>query len=77
MAKVKGAIVVNTEGCKGCGLCVASCPTKTIALAKDINSKGFNYCEMIEDNCIACMSCALVCPDVVITVYKQKPEQAG
>jgi 2-oxoglutarate ferredoxin oxidoreductase subunit delta len=26
MAKVRGAVVVEMEGCKGCGLCVEACP---------------------------------------------------
>ena len=28
MAKIKGAIVVDTERCKGCNLCVVACPLK-------------------------------------------------
>ena len=27
MAKIKGAVVVNTERCKGCNLCVVACPS--------------------------------------------------
>ena len=26
MAKIKGAVVVNNERCKGCELCVVACP---------------------------------------------------
>lgn len=43
MAKFKGAIVVNTERCKGCDLCVVACPTETLALSNDANSKGYNF----------------------------------
>ena len=32
MAKVKGAVVVNEERCKGCDLCVVACPTDTLAI---------------------------------------------
>ena len=35
MAKIKGAIVVDTERCKGCNLCVVACPLDVIALNKD------------------------------------------
>lgn len=69
---IKGAIVVDTQKCKGCGLCVEACPTKTIALSKMVNGKGYNFAEMATDGCIGCASCALVCPDAVITVYKVK-----
>ncbi len=75
MAKIKGAIVVNTERCKGCNLCVVACPTHVIALNKEVNSKGYNYAYMKNpDDCIGCASCGWVCPDGCITVYKVKNE---
>ena len=42
MAKIKGAIVVDTERCKGCNLCVVACPLDVIALNKEVNMKGYN-----------------------------------
>lgn len=70
---VKGAIKVNIEQCKGCGVCVANCPTETIALSKNVNNKGYNYAYMANpDKCTGCTNCAVVCPDTVITVYRVK-----
>ena len=40
MAKIKGAIVVDTERCKGCNLCVVACPLDVIALNKEVNMKN-------------------------------------
>lgn len=69
----KGAIVVDKERCKGCGICVANCPTDTIALSHEVNGKGYNFMYMKNpDNCIGCTNCATVCPDSVITVYRVK-----
>ncbi|MFA5444362.1 MAG: 4Fe-4S binding protein [Bacteroidales bacterium] len=69
----KGAIVVDTEKCKGCGVCVVNCPTQTIALSKEVNGKGYPFAYMENpDKCIGCGNCAIVCPDTVITVYKVK-----
>ncbi len=73
MAKIRGTIVVDIERCKGCEVCVVNCPTKTIALAKEVNSKGYHYAyEAVDDTCIGCANCAMVCPDGVITVYKKR-----
>lgn len=73
MAKVRGAIVVDVEKCKGCSLCVVACPTKVIELANEVNGKGYQYSYMANpEACIGCSSCALVCPDSCITVYRAK-----
>lgn len=68
---VRGAIVVDTEKCKGCGVCVVNCPFNVIALSKEVNSKGYNYLKMVDpEKCTGCTNCATVCPDAVITVYR-------
>ena len=75
MAKIKGAIVVDTERCKGCNLGVVACPLDVISLTKEVNVKGYNYArQVLEDTCNGCSSCATVCPDGCISVYKVKVE---
>ena len=70
---VKGTIVVDTEKCKGCNVCVVNCPFGVIALSHEVNSKGYNFLHMVEpDKCTGCASCATVCPDSEITVYRVK-----
>ncbi len=76
MAKIRGTIVVNTERCKGCNLCVVACPVHIITLQKEVNRKGYNYAQLInEEACIGCASCATVCPDGCIEVYKIKMDK--
>lgn len=75
MAKVKGAIVIDIQRCKGCQVCLAACPNSVIRMSVQVNSKGYNYAEPASEDCIGCANCAIVCPDGVITVYKTKVEQ--
>ncbi|MCB9013633.1 MAG: 4Fe-4S binding protein [Bacteroidales bacterium] len=73
MAKAIGAIVVDTEKCKGCEVCVVNCPTNVIRLTREVNGKGYHYAYMeIPEACIGCSNCAVVCPDGVISVYQLK-----
>ncbi len=73
MAKVRGAIVVNIEKCKGCEVFIGSCPQKVIGMEKKVNGKGYHYAYMVNaEACTGCMNCAMVCPDTVITVYRMK-----
>ena len=75
MAKMKGAVVVNVERSKGCNLCVVACPTNTLALTTDeVNHRGYAYCREVNDTCIGCASCAIVCPDGCISVYRVKED---
>lgn len=76
MAKFRGAIVVDTEHCKGCSLCVVACPTKVIELESGCKRKGLSLClyEKSQKLVSAVASCGLVCPDSVITVYKKNVE---
>lgn len=75
MSKLTGAIVADTERCKGCALCVTACPKGAIAMAKKVNINGYNYVEMVDtDACTGCASCAIVCPDACITVYRKRLE---
>lgn len=74
MSKILGAIVVDTNRCKGCTLCIGACPKNVLALApKKVNVNGYPYVQAVHpDDCIGCASCGIICPDGCITVYKKK-----
>lgn len=67
-----GKIKINTERCKGCGLCVAVCPENNIVIAKKSNESGYFPAESKNAGCTACCMCAIVCPEAVIEVYKDE-----
>lgn len=73
MAKFRGAVVVDTDRCKGCGLCVEACPQNVLALSSEVNAKSYHYAEMAEpEKCVGCSACGYVCPDAVLTIYRVK-----
>ena len=72
MAKIKGAVIIDQQRCKGCDLCVVACPTNVLQLQpKEVNDRGYHFAVTANpDACIGCASCAMVCPDACFTVYK-------
>jgi len=65
-----GKIIIDTELCKGCGLCVAVCPNNSIVISERSNKKGYFPAEPSGSNCTGCAACAVVCPDAAIEVQR-------
>jgi 2-oxoglutarate ferredoxin oxidoreductase subunit delta len=65
-----GKIVIHTERCKGCGLCVTVCPRNSIVISKRSNKSGYFPAETANSDCIGCAMCGIICPDAVIEVYR-------
>ncbi|WP_459128831.1 4Fe-4S dicluster domain-containing protein [Guggenheimella bovis] len=61
MAKENLRLTQKREWCKGCGVCVAFCPTNVLVIDKD-------YKVTIQDidKCIKCGQCEMRCPDYAI-----------
>lgn len=69
-----GRVVIDSEKCKGCYLCVDVCPKKILKKSGEYNSKGI-YPVVFEENsakvCIGCAMCAKRCPDMaIVEVYR-------
>lgn len=63
-----GKIVMSTERCKGCLLCVSVCPVKALSPSGELGEKGYETVKVDEEKCIQCGSCYRMCPDYVFEI---------
>ncbi|WP_040327441.1 4Fe-4S dicluster domain-containing protein [Clostridium ihumii] len=61
-------IYINEKWCKGCGLCVDSCPKKVLG-KQQLKAIVIN-----EESCIKCHICENICPDFAIHVRGDRNE---
>jgi 2-oxoglutarate ferredoxin oxidoreductase subunit delta len=70
MPQMAGKIIIDSERCKGCTLCVTVCPHNVITISEKANSKGYFPAQSTGPNCTGCANCAVVCPDCAIDVFR-------
>ena len=70
--EITGVVTINEEWCKGCGFCVAFCPTDVLAMSDEYNSKGYHppYVKS-PDDCRDCIFCQTICPEFAIYVSRK------
>jgi 2-oxoglutarate ferredoxin oxidoreductase subunit delta len=69
----RGKVTIETEECKGCGLCVESCPPKCLELTTELNVYGAHPVRYTGTGCTGCGICFYCCPEPgAITVYRIK-----
>lgn len=63
--------IIDSERCKGCGLCVNVCPKKVLEISDKVSPKGyFPAFQARPEDCIYCTLCCVMCPDVAITIIE-------
>ena len=64
---------IEPSECKGCRLCVETCPRHCIVIGSDINVLGYQYARFESSDCNACGLCFYVCPEPgAITVFRDE-----
>jgi 2-oxoglutarate ferredoxin oxidoreductase subunit delta len=67
----RGTVSINVEECKGCALCVDSCPPHCLELAPELSALGVHPARYTGHGCTGCGICFYCCPEPgAITVYR-------
>ncbi len=67
----RGKLEIDTEECKGCGLCIEACPPRVIGMSERLNHFGYRTAVYAGAGCTGCGICFMVCPEPgAITVLR-------
>lgn len=58
-------LVINTDWCKGCGICAAFCPKSTLEVVDEKVRRKDGA------DCILCGMCEMRCPDYAIYIKEE------
>ncbi len=69
--QARGKVTIDTEECKGCGICVDACPPKCLLLLAELNAYAIRPAHYTGEDCTGCGICFYVCPEPgAITVFR-------
>ena len=74
----RGWVEIDSDECKGCGLCAEACPPHVLNLSDRLNPFGYHPMVFAGAGCTGCGICFFVCPEPgAITVLRRHPEAAA
>ena len=74
-----GKIIIRVEECKGCGLCVDSCPPNCLQLAPELSAYGVHPARYKGEGCTGCGICFYCCPEpgAIVVCRQRTPERVA
>lgn len=65
----KYEVIIDSEQCDGCKICVEFCPKELLKESEDTNSRMLHYVEIINpEDCLGCKQCERLCPTTSIFI---------
>ncbi|MDO5580219.1 MAG: 4Fe-4S dicluster domain-containing protein [Planctomycetia bacterium] len=62
-AMPRRSVMIDSENCKGCGLCIAHCTMQVLEEGPVRNSMGYKAAIVANQNCTGCGDCFYICPE--------------
>jgi NAD-dependent dihydropyrimidine dehydrogenase PreA subunit len=73
----RGDVQISIHHCKGCSLCVVSCPRGVLVQGDILNRQGYYAVAYKGSGCTGCGICFYVCPEpdaITVRVFKGEGE---
>lgn len=78
MAKPRGTVEIKADKCKGCGLCIVSCPTQSLKAGTVFNRLGYHSAVFLEGTgCTGCGICFYACPEPDAVIVVKIPKESA
>ncbi|MGB9682607.1 MAG: 4Fe-4S dicluster domain-containing protein [bacterium] len=74
--KYKYTVIVDTQRCKGCGICLNFCPREVFEFETYLNEGGHHPVRANSDKCIGCRACVIMCPDIALELVKEEIDES-
>jgi 2-oxoglutarate ferredoxin oxidoreductase subunit delta len=76
--RIRGAVTVLEDRCKGCAYCVEYCPRHVLVRSHRFNLKGYHPPDVEASvECAACGLCELICPEFAIRITEHDATEVG
>ena len=67
----KYEVIIESEQCDGCQICVEFCPIDILKASEDANSRMLHYVEVTDtEDCLGCKQCERLCPTSSIFIHE-------
>jgi 2-oxoglutarate ferredoxin oxidoreductase subunit delta len=71
-------VIIDSEQCDGCKICVEFCPKEILKESEDTNSRMLHYVEKINlEECLGCRQCERLCPTTSIFIQETDREEGA
>jgi len=73
----KYEVILDSEHCDGCGLCIEFCPKELLGTDVDkFNSRMLHYAVIItSEECVGCRQCERLCPTASVFIKETDIEE--
>ncbi|MFX1340285.1 MAG: ferredoxin family protein [Promethearchaeota archaeon] len=76
-SKKKYEVIIDSEQCDGCKICIEFCPKELLKESESTNSRMLHHVEIINsEDCLGCKQCERLCPTTSIFI-KETDLQEG